>query len=101
MEPNYTNQRLLTTPFGMVAWGWPGIHKSEYFDQRSRWTLEEEAPLYHTLYAMKMEVVQGAIEKSNKQTLTKCSTYGTSSVKSSGINDILGSEIKHVRVSQQ
>lgn len=68
MEPNYINQRLLTTPFGMVAWKWPGIHESEYFDQRSRWTLEEDAPLYHTLYAMKMEVGQMA----SRSTISKC-----------------------------
>lgn len=57
MEPNSANPRVLTTPFGMVSWKWPGVHDSEYYDQKSRWTVEEEAPLYHTFYAMKMEVV--------------------------------------------
>jgi hypothetical protein len=60
MEPNNANPRLLTTPFGMVTWKWPGVHNGEYFDEKSRWTLEEEAPLYHTFYAMKMEVVYTA-----------------------------------------
>ncbi|KAG9599672.1 hypothetical protein KCU86_g3408, partial [Aureobasidium melanogenum] len=58
MEPNNANPRLLTTPFGMVTWKWPGIHDGEYFDVKSRWTLEEEAPLYHTFYAMKMEYMR-------------------------------------------
>lgn len=56
MKPIKANQMLLTSPFGMVAWKWPGIHENEYFDEMSRWTLEDDAPLYHTFYAMKMEV---------------------------------------------
>ncbi|KAH0357185.1 hypothetical protein KCU81_g167, partial [Aureobasidium melanogenum] len=58
MEPNSANPRVLTTPFGMVSWKWPGIHDGEYYDEKSRWTVEEEAPLYHTFYAMKMEYIR-------------------------------------------
>ena len=56
MESNDANLSLITTPFGMVANEWPGVH--DQFDDLTRRTHEEDGILYTTIDMMKMEVLQ-------------------------------------------
>jgi hypothetical protein len=55
MRPNDANPALTTSPFGMVAWKWPGIHDGGYYRERSRRSPEDDLD-YITWYMMKMEV---------------------------------------------
>jgi hypothetical protein len=58
MQPNDANPRLTTSPFGMVAWRWPGVHDGGYWGSRSRRSPQEDGLQYITWYMARMEVVQ-------------------------------------------
>jgi hypothetical protein len=85
MELNNANVRLATTPFGMVAFRWPGV-----YDQAgmTRWTPQEDGLLYCTFDMVKMEVLQLLVKRYNDQTLTRFSTFEISSAMNSGISAI-------------
>lgn len=79
---NHANLELKTTPFGMSAWEWPGIHVIH--NANIRRTFQEDGVMYTTCDMMKMEVSQLPLSRFDNETLTRSSIYETFSAMTSG-----------------
>ncbi|CAD0106129.1 unnamed protein product [Aureobasidium uvarum] len=54
----------------MVAWKWPGVNDLEYFDDKTRRSVDDDGGFHHTWYAMKMEASKCNIKRYIRQVLT-------------------------------